>query len=281
MKISPLLIVCMLFLTHSIFGISEFQWFDLGTKKYERIDLKSGAFEQKQLNGTWEKQFDLTFIRVDLNAIPAECYPLKIPYKGKDIVTIPGTGQVYLFDRLGKSLERIDGTFYHGYNFLATQFIRHDTLFSLGGYGFWHFNNLLTFFDFKNKEWEVKKTTGEAPPGGVLSWNTSLPNRTGKMYAIEALGNLESPRSILSVNEFDVDKSHWSKLGEIEVAELKKYGLNNVNFQSIGDLLFFSDPQFGLYVEPRSNQFYQYEGGNKLFFMPCLLYTSDAADDHH
>lgn len=276
MKISPLLIVCILFLTHSVFGISEFQWFDLGKRKFERIDLKSGAFEQKQLNGTWEKQFDLTFIRVDLNAIPAECYPIKSSYKGKDLISIPGTGQVYVFDRLAQSLERIDATFYHGYNFWATQFVRHDTLFSLGGYGFWHFNNILTFFDFKNKEWEVKKTTGEAPSGGVLSWNTTLPNRIGKMYAIEALGNLDSPRAILSVNEFDVNKSTWSKLGEIEVSEIKKYGLNNVNFHGIGDFLFFNDPQFGLFLEPQSNQLYKYEGGNKLFFMPgSKLYVKD------
>jgi hypothetical protein len=276
MKNSPLLIVCILFITHSVFGISEFQWFDIGKKKYERIDLKTGTFEQRTVNGVWQKEADLVFEGVDIKAIPAECFPQKLSYKGKDLISIPGTGQVYLFDRVGKRLERLDVTFYHGYNFLATQYVRNDTLFSLGGYGFWHFNNLLTFFDLKNKEWEVKKTTGEAPVGGALSWNTSLPNRQGKMYAIEAIGNLDSPQSILSVNEFDAATSIWIKLGEIEVAELKKIGLNTVNFQSIGDLLFFSDPQFGLFVEPRSNRLYKYEGGDKLFFMPgSKLYVKD------
>ena len=276
MKIRPLLIVCIFLFTHSVFGISEFQWFDIGKKKYVRIDLKKAAFGQRTLNGIWQKEADLVFEGVDLKEIPAECFPQKMSYKGKDLISIPGTGQVYLFDRIGKRLERVDGTFYHGYNFLATQYVRNDTLFSLGGYGFWHFNNLLTFFDFKNKEWEVKKTIGEAPAGGVLSWNTSQPNRLGKMYAIEAIGNLDSPRSILSVNEFDVDKSVWKKLGQIEVAELKKLGINTANFQSIGELLFFSDPQFGLYVEPESNQLYKYEGGDKLFFMPgSKLYVKD------
>jgi hypothetical protein len=276
MKISPLLIVCILLITHSVFGISEFQWFDIGKKKYERIDLKTGAFEQRILNGNWQKEADLVFEGVELMEIPAECFPQKMSYKGKDLISIPGTGQVYLFDRVRKRLERVDGTFYHGYNFLATQYVRNDTLFSLGGYGFWHFNNLLTFFDFKNKEWEVKKTTGEAPAGGALSWNTSLPNRLGKMYAIEAIGNLDSPRAILSVNEFEVDKNNWKKRGEIEVEELNKLGLKTANFQSSGDLLFFSDPQFGLFVEPESNRLYKYEGGDKLFFMPgSKLYVKD------
>lgn len=270
------LIVCIFLITHSVFGISEFQWFDIAHKKYERIDLKAGAFEQRSLNGSWEKKADILFSGIDLKAIPAQCFPQKLRYKGKDLITIPGTGQVYLFDRNAKQLTRLDETFYHGYNFLAKHYIHNDTLFSLGGYGFWHFNNLLTFFDFKNKEWEVKKTSGDAPAGGVLNWSTSLPNHLSKMFAIEAIGNLDSPRSILSVNEFDLDKSMWKRLGEIEVAELKKRGINTANFQSIGNLLFFDDPQFGLYLEPQSNVIYKYEGGNKLFFMPgSKLYAKD------
>ena len=83
MKIRPLLIVCIFLFTHSVFGISEFQWFDIGLKKYERIDLKTGAFEQRTLNGIWQKEADLVFEGVDLKTIPAECFPKKLSYKGK------------------------------------------------------------------------------------------------------------------------------------------------------------------------------------------------------
>lgn len=276
MKNYPLFIVCILLYTYSSFGISEIQWFDVSKKKYERIDLVTKIFEQRSLNGKWEKISDLIFIGVDLMAIPAECFPQKLLYKGKDLISIPGTGQVYIFDREGKRLERLDETFYHGYNFLATQFVRNDTLFSLGGYGFWHFNNLLTYFDFKNKEWEVKKTIGEAPEGGLLSWNTTMPDRSGKIYAVEALGELEAPRTVLSFNELDLDKSVWLNLGEIEVATLKKLGLNSANFEKIGNFMFFNDPQFGYYVEPKSNKLFKYIGGNKLFFLPgSKLYSKD------
>jgi hypothetical protein len=267
MKNRLTLIVCIFLITHSVFGISEFQWFNIVNKKYERIDLKTGAFEQRFLNGIWEKKADIQFNGIDLKAIPAQCFPQKLGYKGKDLITIPGTGQVYLFDRNAKQLTRLDETFYHGYNFLATHYIHSDTLFSLGGYGFWQFNNLLTFFDFKNKEWEVKKTTGDAPSGGVLNWSTSLPNYNNKLVAIEAVGNQDSPRSILSFAELDLVKNQWKKIGRIDLAKWKILGLNSANFQSIHELLFFNDPQIGFFADPTSNQLYKYEGGNKLFFM--------------
>ena len=113
MILRPLLIVCILFFTHSVFGISDFQWFDIAQKKYERIDLKTSTFEQRLLNGVWEKKANITFEGIDLNAIPAECIPQRTQYKSKDLITIPGTGQVYLFDRKANRLSRLDKTFFH------------------------------------------------------------------------------------------------------------------------------------------------------------------------
>ena len=61
-------------------------------------------------------------------------------------ITILGTGQTYVFNSGECLLSRIDKTYFRGYNFQPIQFIRQDTLISLGGTGFWRNHNIATFF---------------------------------------------------------------------------------------------------------------------------------------
>jgi hypothetical protein len=72
----------------------------------------------------------------------------------------PGTGKVFLVDTAAGIIERIDETYYSGYNFDSYQFIRNDTIYSFGGYGFWIQNNLLTYYSDVRKEWSL---FGKAP----------------------------------------------------------------------------------------------------------------------
>ena len=64
-------------------------------------------------------------------------------HKNKTLITVLGTGQLYELNLPKFTLNRLDKTFFRGYNFLASQFIRKDTLFSVGGEGF--------FFEIKCK----------------------------------------------------------------------------------------------------------------------------------
>lgn len=67
----------------------------------------------------------------------------------------PGTGKVFRLDTAARSVERIDQTYHHGYNYDCYQFVRKDTIYSFGGYGFWIQNNLLTYYSDIRKEWSL------------------------------------------------------------------------------------------------------------------------------
>jgi hypothetical protein len=68
-----------------------------------------------------------------------------------------GTGAVYKLSKTQpKIFERFDSTIFHGYNNNAIHFIYKDTIYSLGGYGLWHSNGQLRYFNTKKAEWELK-----------------------------------------------------------------------------------------------------------------------------
>lgn len=80
-------------------------------------------------------------------------------------IFIDGTGRIYKsssWDNNWVNFERIDSTSFFGYNKGSQKFIVGDTIFSFGGYGFWHFNGLLSYFT-PRKEWEMLQLNKEIP----------------------------------------------------------------------------------------------------------------------
>lgn len=78
---------------------------------------------------------------------------------------IDGTGRVYKaikWDDKQVFFSRVDSTFYFGYNQGSRKLIINDTLFSYGGYGFWHYNGCLTYFT-PHKEWEMQPLNKDIP----------------------------------------------------------------------------------------------------------------------
>jgi hypothetical protein len=85
-----------------------------------------------------------------------------IKSNNKLYLLLEGTGRVYLANKLTDdfiNFERIDSSLYSGYNFLSINFCYRDTLFSLGGYGFWRFNGQLRYFI--NGQWSILPLTKE------------------------------------------------------------------------------------------------------------------------
>lgn len=261
-----LFILVLLLKTPSALAINEFEWFDLKQKKFERISLTSKSFEIRTLNGVWTKKFDLEFDGVDLKEIPADSSPLRFDYKGNYLITIPGTGQVYLFDFKKKFLQRIDKTFFRGYNFHAIQFVRNNELFSLGGHGFWDVSNKLTYFDFKSKEWEPVEMKGTVP-SGISSSVGGLYKGNDKIIALESLHGNANSEIYFSLFEYTLSNNTWKKLGGVEWLNLIKLGLTSGNFKILGNLIFFVDPDFGLFADPNDNKLLLYQGKRKSFFL--------------
>lgn len=79
------------------------------------------------------------------------------------LLMIHGTGHLYDFDISKLSLVRLDQTFFRGYNFYASQFNRKDTLFSIGGEGFWQKHSIITFSNPTTIEWDIYESKNRNP----------------------------------------------------------------------------------------------------------------------
>ena len=80
--------------------------------------------------------------------------------KKKDIIYLQllGSGRLYQIQKQGKGnyqFIRLDSTLYFGSNFGSINFFYKDTLFKLGGGGFWKITDYFTFFSTKTNEWEL------------------------------------------------------------------------------------------------------------------------------
>ncbi|MEN9697049.1 MAG: hypothetical protein RLZ56_470 [Bacteroidota bacterium] len=90
--------------------------------------------------------------------------------KNKLVVQIDGSGKLYGLDNTKKGFVRMDNTCYEGYNFGAFTFVKNDSIFSLGGYGFWVFNGMLRCYDSQNGQWYVIPSNKDLP---LMRTNTS------------------------------------------------------------------------------------------------------------
>jgi hypothetical protein len=79
-------------------------------------------------------------------------------------VCIDGTGRVYrIAEDNGMRFIRIDSTEHSGYNFNAYHFTLRDTIFSLGGYGYWRHNGHLRYYNSLSHGWEIIPLNREIP----------------------------------------------------------------------------------------------------------------------
>ena len=77
-------------------------------------------------------------------------------YKNQLLLQIDGTGKLFKIE--DSTITRIDSTVFEGGTFGAYNFVYRDTIFSLGGYGFWVFNGILRYYKTDKKEWSIIPT---------------------------------------------------------------------------------------------------------------------------
>lgn len=99
-------------------------------------------------------------------------------------VCIDGTGRVFKatsWDNNWVNFDRIDSTTFFGSNKGSQKFIIGDTIFSFGGYGFWHFNGSLSYFT-SQKEWEMLPLNIEIPYYNINDYISSISQYDSKNY---------------------------------------------------------------------------------------------------
>ncbi|MBP6055449.1 MAG: hypothetical protein KA527_07405 [Cytophagaceae bacterium] len=134
-----------------------------------------------------------------------------------------------------------------------------DTLFSYGGMGFWHANNVPTYFSFKSKEWEM----------------TSPPEETGPRWMKSDFGGYDKARGVISVIEFpslyvtkdqaktyryfekDLRANQWTSLGDVQVGLIKDLGIKRLESEFLDGKYFFLDGSISVWADPLNNRIYQ------------------------
>jgi hypothetical protein len=83
-----------------------------------------------------------------------------------------GGGQVYKV--VNDTLKREDFSFNHKMSFDCAVFVKNDTIYKFGGYGFWSSRNFFTYFDNSSKEWEFHASNSMLLPPPIHNFNYKL-----------------------------------------------------------------------------------------------------------
>ncbi len=220
-----------------------------------RISLNSKELYKEQKNGVWENQGKLSFSNIDFKDFK-NYNNQTFEIKGAFLISIDGSGQLYKLNLKEHSFTRIDNTYYSGYNFNAIKFIRRDTLFSFGGSGFWHHNNIETFFSTKTKEWELLNAPGEDNPKQILGLLGGYDKNRDIISVIESLPQFYKPKNEFSLKYYEknIKSNEWKFLGYLNSKLLFKLGAKSLKSIFINGVYFFQDGDFLIIGDPKENK---------------------------
>lgn len=253
------LILLILFVFIRIHSFGQIQFKLPNENLHYRIDFNDGSLWKEKNIHVWQEMGQFELVNVDVKEIPANAVINAFYVHPYYLLTIAGTGQVYQLNKLEKKITRLDKTFYRGFNFGAIQFVRKDTLYSLGGNGFWHANNIETYFSPKSKEWELK----------------NIPSESGPRFIRSDFGGYQAKLDLLSVIDFPpmysegkvshqyryfekfLKSNQWNYKGDVNIELMVKLGLTA--FDSIflnGKFIFMKGPFF-IIADPVKNEIFQ------------------------
>ena len=196
--------------------------------------------------------------------------------KDKIYLQLLGSGRLYQIQKQGKGnyqFIRLDSTLYFGSNFGSINFIYKDSLFKLGGSGFWKFTDYFTFFSTKTNEWELFSTKQgipvyQSPENGVIYFMDQL---NGKFYLSNSIKQTDFPATLNSTYSdtcrvFDFKDKTWQNLGKINPALKEKLQRSLELKTTIGPYLIFhsdleikwlnfSTNQFGVFTKEKQAEF--------------------------
>ena len=137
-----------------------------------------------------------------------------LSHKGEAWALINGTNRVFKLG-LNGIVERIDNTCYQGFNFGATNVSYRDTLYSLGGYGFWQTTGSVRFLNETTREWDIVRGIKDVPFADGINALTYFDSKNAKLFIIytptkpEYVKNDEGPINNVLIQCFDFKIKQW------------------------------------------------------------------------
>lgn len=266
---SAIIISILFALTFNGFGQTtspKISFIDLNTHLHKEIDLSNGTLRIEVKPGHWANFSSVKLENVEVANLPKDLSFNVLESSNGHLLNVSGTGLVYHLDPKLKSLSRIDNTFFRGFNFHAYTFIEEDTLFSIGGEGFWNTNSTLIYFDQKLKEWEKVQTSNKGPES--FEWNFGGYSKSNRSFYV--LNGIEEfkPNNFneKSFYRLDLRSLQWKELGIIntELFDNPK-SISPFRFWLDGFFIYLDGNEPNVYVlDPIKNQVLLYKGNNTL-----------------
>jgi hypothetical protein len=127
----------------------------------------------------------------------------------------------------GDSLVRIDNSYKHKLQLSSLEFLRNDTLFRYGGYGFFENRNFFTFYDKKVNGWESFDINGDIIPERISDFiyhfNKDKLYISGGYTFDKFKKDVKYPN--LKTYLFDFNSKEWSVIGDLNTSVF-----NNIYF---------------------------------------------------
>ncbi len=257
-----------LLFAYSGFAIAQrhqgFKWMGPELNRYE-VDLTTQEFLVNTPAGE-SKVLGMLSPAGIFSELPKD-FDVSVFYKGDTItISVPGTGQVYQLDPHSLVVKRVDRTFFRGYNFTANQFMHNDTLFSIGGEGFWLRHSLITYYNARTHEWDLYKTSdkNEQPSSIHFSGYSSVHNSFFSAYLDPGKEPYDKK---INAYFFDFNTHSWINKGVLnpELVNFSKQLFRSVWTGTY--LVCFYGHEDLLIVDPFNNHLFRYSDNTDKFFL--------------
>ncbi len=194
-------------------------WPDEPNGRLYRIDVQKKTLEAETQPNVWVILGDVQLTGVSADAFPpvTRVTCLNTGNNRFRYLLVDCTQQVYRFDRQTRTLERLDKTYFRGYNCYSAKFLRRDTLYSFGGYGFWHTNNIQSYYKAANQEWESLNPLADAPRTIYRGFNGYLPENDSFFSALSFYQNDSENKGAFTWNDslytYSFRQKTWKRVG--------------------------------------------------------------------
>jgi hypothetical protein len=241
---------------------SSLKFWDISERINYVINFKNKTYVKESVQGKIVFTSPLQLVNIDTTALYENFQVVTFKKNELFIITLQGTGQVYSFDPTKKIIKRLDKTHFAGYNFLSIRFTRKDSIYSFGGTGFWQTNNILSFYNYPNGEWDAL-IHPEIEPIRIKNQISGYFPYYDKVYALEIPKLYSKDENYKPYYwSFDLKSKKWTKLGVI-----------NDELKNVQDEMFISDRYCFfkhytkiLWGDPGQNKLFIYQGNKSNFF---------------
>ncbi len=141
-------------------------------------------------------------------------------------------GQVFKYEQ--GALVRLDHSFTHKMQLSSVVFTNHGSIYRYGGYGFWSFRNIFTYFDPLTREWELVQPAGSKvfPPGSAYGNTVKVINDDWYVFGGSMLDESQPILEVLN-NQcwvFHSGVKKWEFLGLVKEDLVKPNLISKVDY---------------------------------------------------